>query len=178
MAAELGEYVRNLFKRVMDTFTVGYDRLMKGLNFGETDFVEWVQEGNFADFPGFDENLLVDLMTRQINARIVNALWRAMRVVILGGMPCNSDPGLGTGPTEGWHCVDGRSWFLMYLAPDDTGYDILSKRRWGWTAAPPGMFELGKGPYQGISHQVRSSSTLGNCQYRPEDVIAECYQHM
>lgn len=112
-------------------------------------------------------------MERQITSRIINALWTAQRIVILGGMPCYDRPApdeqgptsrvnkralrrpaLGFGPAEGEYCVNGRMWYIMHIAPSKVGYQFWSSRRWGRTAAPPGMFELGRGPYEGITYRV------------------------
>lgn len=148
----------------MGVFSSGYERLMQGGEFAKTNFVEWVESGAWANFNGFPPNALENQMRAQVNAWIIDRIWRAQRIMILGGMGCEESPDLGRGPLEGWHCVDGKSWFLISLQSSDQGYALWSPRRWGYTAAPAGMDQLGKGAYEGITHRVRLAVCA--CEHR------------
>jgi hypothetical protein len=146
--------MQSIATAIRSTFISGYDKLIQGGDFGESKLTEWFGDGRILGFHGFDMPRLIRLMTIQINSVMLNALMTNQRIVILGGMKCNEDTGVGQGPLEGWHCYKGRSWFLMNIVADKFGGHFWSDERWGAVGPIPGHDKLGKGSFAGITHAV------------------------
>ncbi|KAI9885806.1 MAG: hypothetical protein M1823_002385 [Watsoniomyces obsoletus] len=181
VAAKAGEYVLWATSRLSRIMKLGMTELMEGRTFGDKGFLDWTDDGSIMNFHGYKSDELVSFMTTQIINVVVNLLWTRMRVFIIGGWPCNSDPKLGQGPAEGGMCDDeGNAWFILYLKSDPSGNHFIAdenmfsskvkllqhvpglawtNRRWGYVQPPPGMNRMGQPPYEGMSYKnvIRSS---------------------
>lgn len=159
----MGSYLRNGFITAKDTYVKAHNDLLRGLHSQGVDFKDVVRDGNLMSFPGFDVAELTKAIIVQVDARTINALWLAQRVFIMGGGPCTESLGLGKGPTEGYHCFEGRAWFISYWAHDDQqNRPFFDPIRNGWADSPPGFDSLGKAPFLSIQYSVSGPSAGGD----------------
>ena len=123
--------------------------LMKGDNF----------DGSFVNFPGVDIMRVSKFFTSLLKAHVVNALWKAQKVFILGGGACGDNQGIGAGPQEASYCHNGKAWYLYYLKPLETSPPVLIQKPLRVVGAPPGLENLGQGvwPSLNATDVIRSS---------------------
>ncbi|KAI9833666.1 MAG: hypothetical protein M1826_006757 [Phylliscum demangeonii] len=181
VSAVLGVYVKNAYSAMRDRYIAGHDDLMRGGKFMNLDFVEWVSNGALTQFPGINVAAATQLMTVQLDSRMINALWRIMRVVIIGGYKCGSTQPIGKAPTEGTMCVGDEEYSIFWWRKDTKDNHFDSNRKFGWVAMPLGWSLLGKGEYSHIKREdvmhssVAAYKAAGN-RYTPEKLVTQVMQ--
>ncbi|KAI9803551.1 MAG: hypothetical protein M1825_001894 [Sarcosagium campestre] len=183
-AAELGMTLSTFFTNSMQQFLTANDQLMAGEAYGDVgDLRSVFTDGNFVDLPGVNGTTLLPAWNNLMTAAAINTLWRAQKVFILGGIPCNVSLGIGDGPDEAYYCKEGKAYWLYYWREFDGPKlgKILGinwgKKQWGQADKPPGLDQLGKsdtsGDYSAINVQsiINSSvdaSNIAGVNYTPE----------
>ncbi|KAL8680669.1 MAG: hypothetical protein Q9186_003154 [Xanthomendoza sp. 1 TL-2023] len=159
-SADLGGILGTIVLEAMKGFTAANNILMHGDAFeGKGDIRSYLKGGLFLDFGGVDKVKLIDTMNNFLIGNAINQLYRTQKIFVMGGGACGDAGGvIGNGPQDQSICRDGKAWYLYYWQENDVV--SVTVHQWGWTAAPPGSDQLGKGLYAGVTVQDIISSSL------------------
>lgn len=163
--AEVGKYLGMMFMDTMRNFISANGALMKGETYGNTgDIRNYVQNGQWVDFPGLNETTVLDQWNNLLTAAAMNQLFRMQKIFIVGGGPCDDSGNIGKGPQEAKLCRNGKAWYL-YFWKEPRNSVTFGKAQWGHVSEVPGHDELGKGIYTSITPQVRHTPPRGHISW-------------
>jgi hypothetical protein len=150
-AADLGNAIGNVVQTAFTNIVNTNDDLMSGkTDSNGSNIADYLQGGGYLN-ASVNEVDTMSSFNAMLQGMAINQLWKQNKVFILGGGKCGDGQGIGSGPQSAVWCDNSTNtaWYLYFWQANDV--ISTTAHKWGWTAQPPGMDQLGNGSYANIT---------------------------